>query len=419
MIGPCAASGFLGALDESAAIIFATAATHCTGYAGSGSARRCRGNRISADRLQAAYNPGSQALQLSILLPTNRHGPMAVSRIAQACSWASPKIQVVVRDNSGNPDKRAILGQFRGEHREIVSVDPCEPLENYSEILRLAKGDFVFCMSDDDQCIDRAILALPDLIERSCGDPAVAAVTGTYAIETPQGTGIVNYKDVDSDDPVARVTGYLSYGGPNMLFYSVLRRALAERVLSFMKAMPVYLSFHDQILCLLYLLSGKYVSLQRLFYVYDVGVWGARDTAQKRDIDFYVAAGLDPAANKLQWLLCGFEGAAMIMNAAEVPAYPMPKRQAIADLWFTAMFNRFKRDARVTYDSSFTEEADKLCAKLSGAAGQLSFEKVLADISGFFGLFSKARGQSYFDFWDSVLNRRRPFAPPIAAAGKR
>jgi hypothetical protein len=83
------------------------------------------------------------------------------------------------------------------------------------------------------------------------------------------------------------------------------------------------------------------------------------------------------------------------------------------------MFNRFKRDARVTYDSSFPEEADKLCAKLSGAAGQLSFEKVLADISGFFGLFSKARGQSYFDFWDSVLNRRRPFAPPIAAAGKR
>jgi hypothetical protein len=362
---------------------------------------------------------GSKLLQLSILLPTNRHGPVAISRIAQACSWASPKIQVVVRDNSGNAEKRALLPHFKREHCEIISVDPCEPLENYSELLRLAKGDFIFCMSDDDQCIDRAILALPEVIERSGGDPTVAAVTGAYALESPQGTSVFAYKDVDSDDPAARVAGYLSYGGPNMLFYSVLRRQVAERVLDFMKAMPVYLSFHDQILCLLYLLSGKYIKLQRLFYVYDIGVWGTRETAQKRDIDFYQAAGLDPAANKLQWLLCGFEGAAMIMNATEFPAYPVPQRQAIADLWFTAMFSRFKRDARTTYDSPHTDEADKLCAKIAGSTGQLSFERVLADISGFFGLFSKQRAQAYFDFWDSVLSRRRPFTPQKAAAGKR
>ena len=362
---------------------------------------------------------GSKFLQLSILLPTNRHGPVAISRIAQACSWAAPKIQVVVRDNSGNAEKRALLPHFEREHCEIISVDPCEPLENYSELLRLAKGDFVFCMSDDDQCIDRAILALPEVIERSGGDPTVAAVTGAYALESPQGTSVFAYKDVDSDDPAARVAGYLSYGGPNMLFYSVLRRQVAERVLDFMKAMPVYLSFHDQILCLLYLLSGKYIKLQRLFYVYDIGVWGTRETAQKRDIDFYQAAGLDPAANKLQWLLCGFEGAAMIMNATEVPAYPVPQRQAIADLWFTAMFARFKRDARTTYDSPHTDEADKLCAKIAGSTGQLSFERVLADISGFFGLFSKQRAQAYFDFWDSVLSRRRPFTPQKAVAGKR
>jgi hypothetical protein len=283
----------------------------------------------------------------------------------------------------------------------------------------LAKGDFVFCMSDDDQCIDRAILALPELIERSGGDPTVAAVTGAYALESPQGTSVFAYKDVDSDDPAVRVAGYLSYGGPNMLFYSVLRRPIAERVLDFIKAMPVYLSFHDQVLCLLYLLSGKYIKLQRLFYVYDIGVWGSRETAQKRDIDFYRAAGLDPAANKLQWLLCGFEGAAMIMNATEFPAYPVPKRQAIADLWFTAMFNRFKHDSRSTFDSPYTAEADKLCAKIAGATGQLSFERVLADISSFFGQFSKERGRVYFDFWDGVLNRRRSFAPPRAAAGTR
>ncbi|HZP70789.1 MAG TPA: hypothetical protein VFB29_12665 [Pseudolabrys sp.] len=344
---------------------------------------------------------------------------MAISRIAQACSWAGPKIQVVVRDNSGNADKRALLERFRGEYVEIVSVDPCEPPENFAQTLRLARGDFIFSISDDDQCIDRAIHALPDAIDRSCGDPTVAAVTGTYALEVPQGTSIVAYKDVDSDDPVARVAGYLSYGGPNMLHYSVLRRQIAERVLAFMLSMPVYLSFHDQVLCLLYLLSGKYIKLPRLFYIYEVGVWGSAATAQERDIEFYTAAGLDPAANKFHWLLCGFEGAALIMNSAELPAYPTAQRQRIADLWFTAMFNRFRRDSRVTCDSPFTGEAEKLCAKLAGATGQLTFERVLADISGFFGLFSKDRAQGYFEFWDSVLNRRRPFAPAAAAAGKR
>jgi hypothetical protein len=358
-------------------------------------------------------------VQLSILLPTNRHGPLAISRVAQVCSWAGPKIQVIVRDNSGNPEKRALLKSLQRDHCQIISVDPCEPQENYSKLLALAEGEFIFSTSDDDQCVDRAILALPDLIERSAKDASVTAVTGLYALETPQGTSIVNYKDVDSDDPAARVAGYLSYPGPNMLFYSVLRRQTADRIFRFMKAMPVYLSFHDQILSLLYLLNGKYVRLQRLFYIYDVGVWGAADSSQKCDIDFYTAAGLDPAANKLQWLLCGFEGAALIMNSTDFPDYPPSQRQAIADQWFAVMFARFKRDPRTTYESPFTDEANRLCAKILTSTGQLSFEKILADVSGFFALFSKQRAQSYFEFWSAVLNRRRSDARSMAAAGKR
>ena len=348
-------------------------------------------------------------MQLSILLPTNRHGPVAISRIAQACSWAGPEIQVVVRDNSGNADKRALLAQFRSEHCEIISVDPCGPQENYLEILRLAKGDFIFCIADDDQCFDRAILALPDLIRSSDGDPTIAAVTGTYALETPNGTSVVNYKDVDSDDPAARVAGYLSYGGPNMLFYSVIRRQIMDRILRLMEAMPVTLSFHDQILCLLYLMSGKYIRMPRLFYVYDIGIWAAAKSAQERDIDFYKAAGLDAAANKLQWLLCGFEGATLVMHSAQFSAISTAQRQAIADRWFAVMFARFRHDSRTTQDSPFTGEAEKVCAKLAGATGQLLFERVLADVASFFSVFSTQRAQSYFNFWDGILKKRASF----------
>ena len=83
------------------------------------------------------------------------------------------------------------------------------------------------------------------------------------------------------------------------------------------------------------------------------------------------------------------------------------------------MFARFKRDPRMTNESPFTDEANKLCAKIVTSTGQLSFERILTDISGFFALFSKQRAQNYFEFWDAVLNRRKRDARPLAAAGKR
>ena len=73
------------------------------------------------------------------------------------------------------------------------------------------------------------------------------------------------------------------------------------------------------------------------------------------------------------------------------------------------MFARFKGNPRLTFDSPLTNDAEALCAKLRTATGQLTFQNVLSDISGFMALFSKDRAQSYFDFWDAVLNKQQPF----------
>jgi hypothetical protein len=252
------------------------------------------------------------------------------------------------------------------------------------------------------------------MIDQCSKDAAVAGITGAYALEMSQGTSLVEYKDVDSDDAAARVTGFLSYPGPNMLFYSVLRRELAERILVFMKAMPVFLSFHDQVLCLLYLLNGKFVRLPRLFYVYDFGVWEVTESAQKRDADFYKAAGLDLATNKLHWFLCGFEGAVLARNSDMFPDYPLAQRQVIADRWFSEMFMRFKGHARLTFGSRFTGEADKLCEKLLTSTGQMSFQNMLTEICSLIALFSRDNAQRYYDFWDATINRRKAAQRPTS-----
>ena len=86
--------------------------------------------------------------------------------------------------------------------------------------------------------------------------------------------------------------------------------------------------------------------LKRLLYLYDMGPWEEAESAQKRDLEFYTGAGLDPAINKLHWFLCAFEGAVLIRNSDLFPDYPLAQRQPIADLWFSAMFHRFQSARR-------------------------------------------------------------------------
>jgi Glycosyl transferase family 2 len=355
-------------------------------------------------------------VQLSILIPTNRRGLLVCSRIAQAASWAGPNIEVIIRDNSGDPEKRKLLKHFRRDNCNIIVAEPCDPLANVSDIINRATGDFIFLLADDDFCFEHAIAALPDLLDRHGKDPAVAGVTGAYAVETSQGSAVVTYQNAESDDVALRVAGFLAYEGPNVLHYAPVRRDIVRRVFAFMNTLPFYFSFHDQIVCLLYLLNGKFVRLPRFLYLYDLGPWETADTAQQRDVDYYRQAGLDPVINKLHWFLCGFEGANLIRNANVFPDYPLGLRQMIADRWFSSMFLRFKGQRRLAFDSRFAGEAETLCAKFQASAGQLTFQDMLTDISGFFALFSKPQAQSYYEFWDAVINRRAPPARPAAAA---
>lgn len=278
----------------------------------------------------------------------------------------------------------------------------------------MAKGDFIFLLADDDFCFDQCIAALPALIAQHGGNVSVAGMTGSYVIESAQASSIISYPNAESEDVAARVAGYLSFGGPNVLHYAPVRREIAQRVFAFMRALPSFFSFHDQIMSLLYLMSGKFVRMNRLLYLYEVGPWEHGHSAQKRDVEFYRQAGFDPAINKLHWFICGFEGAVLARNATLFPDHPLSQRQAIADLWFSAMFARFQAQSRLTFDSPHTDAAERLCAQLRTSAGQISFQHMLAEMCGLIALFSTDTAQRYYDFWDAVINRRAPVVPRFA-----
>ncbi len=334
-------------------------------------------------------------MQLSIIIPTHRHDLLALSRIAQACSWASPNIEVIIRDNSDNAEKRAALEHLRCEHCTIVSVEECDQYENLTESMRLAKGEFVFVLSDDDMCFDQAIAAMPAILDRIAKDPSTVGIAGPYIVEGSAGSVVINYKAIDSADVTARVAGYLAETGPNVLFYAALRRDAVKRVVALVENLPILCSFHDQIMSLLYLLNGKYHILPRLFYLYDYGPWQTTESAQTRDTNHYKRAGLDPAINLLHWFLCGFEGAVLALHSDAFPPLPPAQRQAVANLWFSAMFQRFKNNKRLTFGSPFAEEVETACARLRAIAGTVTFEIMLAEICAVIGAFSKDKAQAY------------------------
>jgi hypothetical protein len=351
-------------------------------------------------------------MQLSILIGTSGTGLLPCSRIMQACSWASPQVEVIVRDVSGDAQKRELLASLRGEQRNIILAEPCDARTNFLQALRQAKGDFVFQLTDDDLSFDHAIAALPPLIEQHGQDPSVIGVTGAYVVETDQGSSIVVYANAEADDVTARASGYLSVGGPNLFRFAPVRRDVVQRVFGFMDTLPFNFPFHDQLVSLLYLLNGRFVRLKRFLYLYDPDNREAGDAAQKRDADCYRDAGLDPVVNLLHWYLCGFEGAVLVRNANEFPDYSLAQRQAVADRWFSSMFIRFKGWPRLTFDSPFTAEAQKICAKLQTSTGQISFDGMLAEICALFALFSQDGAQRYFDFWQAMINQRQPVLVP-------
>jgi hypothetical protein len=347
-------------------------------------------------------------VQLSILLPTNRHDLLACSRVLQACSWAGPNIEVIVRDNSGNAQKRAMLSQVQRDNCKVILAEPCGPRENFAALLPEARGDFVFCAADDDMGFDRGIAALPAIIDQITADPAVVGISGPYAVEASQASVIINYQGMESDDVGVRLVGYLNETGPNVLLYSALRRTVFTGAYELLKNMPFAFSFHDQILSMLYLMNGRFVRLPRLFYLYDFGDWEVVATAQRRDVMYYTGAGLDPAINRLHWYLCAFEGAVLIMHSDAFLDYPLDKRQALANHWFVSMYTRFKTHLRLTFDSPFATDMEKICEKLTSPAAPTSFDGMLAEITAGISVFSQAHAQEYFAFWDSIVNKRAP-----------
>ena len=343
-------------------------------------------------------------IRLSIVIPSRDPDPASCSRILQACAFAGPRVEVIVRDQSGSAAKAEFLRRLRQENCRFTTVSPGDVREGWTEALADARGDFILVMADDDVVFDRAMTMLAGVVESVAADASVIGIAAPSLIETENGAEAFAYPNIDADDPLVRLSGYLSVERPNLLLLSPVRRTTIVWALDTLRQRPLAFPFDDHLSSMLHLVAGKFARMTRLMHVHDTS---RPDAVRGAEASFYKRSHLDPAINKLHWLLCGFEGAALIQHADLPAAYSPQQRQAMADLWFSAMLTRFKAQPREAFGSPLTGEADKMCAHLRDTVGRLSFADMLADICQFLALSSQENALKYFAFWSALLGLRQ------------
>jgi len=343
-------------------------------------------------------------IRLSIVVSSNDHDITSCSRILQACSFAGPRVEVLVQDRSGSAAKAEFLRNIKQDNFNLTTARPDDARNDWTEALTKAQGDFVLVVADDDVLFDRAMTMLPGVVESVAADSSIIGVAAPSLIETAQGAEAFAYPNIDADDPLVRLSGYLSVDRSNVLLFSPVRRTTIVWALDILRERPLAFPFDDQLSSMLYLVAGKFARMTRLMHVHDTG---RTDATRSAEAAFYERSHIDPAINKLHWFLCGFEGATLIRHADLPSLYSPQQRQAMADMWFSAMFARFKSQPREAFGSPLTDEADKTCAHLRDAAGRLSFADMLADICQFIALSSQDNALKYFAFWSAMLGLRQ------------
>lgn len=341
-------------------------------------------------------------MKISLILPTHRISCSALARVFELASADPERFEVVVRDNSENLQKQELLHRIASPALRLFTVRNQGPFENPREALRCATGQFVLLLADDDWISMHGLEQVYRLARASESDASVANVTGTYLIDSSQDASMVRYFGLDSPDPAVRLRSFLQASGLNLLYYSAVRRTIAEWGFEFLEQLPYRFSFHDQLVSLWYLALGRTLLVDRLVYYYDLSEWETAERAFAKDRAMYVSAGLPVEIDRLHWLLCALEGA-LLLNSNRLGEKAHYHRKAMVDIWFRWMFKRFREYSRGT---GFRENAvNAAVSRLRNGwleQSQFDLKALLLSVCEVFDLADPQGAMRYFDFWSNL-----------------
>ena len=339
-------------------------------------------------------------MKLSVTMPSHNVGTRINANILNACSMGGGDVEVVIRDNSGNEEKRNFLSQIKEENCRILIVDECSGAENATCLMDAAEGQFAFFVADDDFTNAFSIPSILEEIDRIKDDKTIIGTTGVSIVDEALKTHIADFAHLNAPTPLERFTPFLNIGWPSVFQFAPLRLGVQRDVWSFASRLPVYLSYHDLLMNCMFLMHGRVTSLKRFFYQYYNLNWKDEAAHLVSDAQFFQRAGLDTSGVRLLWLIAAFEGMQTFASKYQRVQVSDNERQALGVFWFRHWFSRFLEASlvRQSHDAKFDAQALTL-AKKWRVNGAINLSELLTDITEYYALSSPEVAQRYYDFW--------------------
>lgn len=340
-------------------------------------------------------------MKISVVCPTNRKSISSYARICELLSLDPNKFEVIIRDNSECEKKSCFLKSLSFENHKIRIVPNNGATENFSEASKLATGDYLLFIADDDWFFKSSLEMIHQLAVASKENKNLTALTGTYLVSSSSGIGSVSYLGLDSNNPLSRMQGYLNVG-PNLLYYSVYKKNVFHLSWSLLEKLPYAFCHADLLFVIPALVLGNIASVKTLFYQWDFGEWDGADKAMGKRAGICQAAGLPKEFSVLDKLLTAVEGA-LLINSKLLGNYMRDDRSGIAKHWLQNFFAQYQGCPFQNYfpDSEHKNRVDQFRSKLF-SIGNISLEGLLEEVSGLFSQVDPAGAEKYFKFWSKI-----------------
>ncbi|MFA5041385.1 MAG: hypothetical protein WC464_07115 [Bdellovibrionales bacterium] len=338
-------------------------------------------------------------MKLSVVIPSHNIGPRINLNLLNASLMVAEDVEVIIRDNSGNQEKRDFLSGINEKNCRIICVDECSGSENYQALLNEACGEFIFTGSDDDVISGYSIPLLRPELDKIKDDPAIIGTTGIYIVENSDKSVITSFDTFDAPAALDRFKNFLDGGKPSIFQYSPIKRDVLMNVYGYMSSLPVELSFHDWLLNCLYLMHGRMTYKPLFLCQYINNNWSSPEQCLESDAKSWRRAGLDASGIRLQWLVCAFEGASAFLVKYRKAEMSEEERMHLALYWYNHWIPMLNMSAsRQAEGARFDKQALSLIEKWKSSA-QTSLPNLLDDVAEYFALSSPEIAQRYHDFW--------------------
>ena len=340
-------------------------------------------------------------MKISLVCPTNRKSISSYARVCELLSLDPNKFEVIIRDNSECEKKRRFLESLSFENHQIHIVPNNGAAENFSEASKLATGDYLLFIADDDWFFKSGLEMLHQLAVASTDNKTLTALTGTYLVSSSRGIGSVSYSGLDSDNPLSRMQGYLSVG-PNLLYYSAYKKNVFHLSWSLLEKLPYAFCHADLLFVIPALVLGNIASVKTLCYQWDFGEWEGADKAMGKRAGICQAAGLPKEFSVLDKLLTAIEGA-LLINSKLLGNFVRHDRSELAILWLQNFFAQYQVCPFQNYfpDSEDKNRVDQFRSKLF-SIGNITLEGLLEEVTGLFSHVDPAGAEKYFKFWSKI-----------------